>query len=357
MSPNGEPCGGTIVGSPSTRRCAMSETLDVYRDWLKITATDRPLNHYQLLRLRQFEDDVAKIRDHYGKLAAHVRKLLDGPHAEQAQSLLNELARAMLCLTDVQRKQQYDASLGRAEAAVAGRRSFEQILLANQVVNAEQLDKARQFAETVGLELRDAIIQQKLAPADRVMLAYAESQGIPYVELDEVGVDEYYAPQIPPQLARQHSCVPVMVDGEQLLLASPNPLVPDVEEEIRLRLGMPVRCVLCTPASVNAAIAKYYPRDAVLATPAAKPAQAAKPKQTAAQNAPLPLPENQREATRRHAMFAVIGFNLAVIVAMLAQYMLISPAKFSFFVSAFVSLTLGAVVAGLTFVVARKQRW
>ena len=34
----------------------------------------RPLNHYQLLRLKQFEDDTAKIRDHYRKMNAHVRK-------------------------------------------------------------------------------------------------------------------------------------------------------------------------------------------------------------------------------------------------------------------------------------------
>ncbi len=328
----------------------MSETLDVYRDWLKITATNRPLNHYQLLRLRQFEDDVAKIRDHYRKLAAHVRKFLGGPHAEQAQSLLGELARAMLCLTDLQRKEEYDASLGRTEAATTRRRSFEQVLLANQVVSAEQLQKARQFADTVGLELRDAIIQQKLAPADRVMLAYAESQGIPYVELDEVGVDEYYAPQIPPQLARQHSCVPVMVDGEQLLLASPNPLVPDVEEEIRLRLGMPVRCVLCTPASVNAAIAKYYPRDAVLATPAAKPARAAKPQQSPAQPAAPAEPQDPREAAKQRTMFAVIAFNITVIVVMVVlQTRQISPIRLGFFLSAIVSLTLGAVVGGITY--------
>jgi len=332
----------------------MSETLDVYRDWLKITAPDRPLNHYQLLRLKRFEDDVAKIRDHYRKLAAHVRKFLEGPHAEQARALLNELARAMLCLTDVQRKQEYDASLGRSEAIAVRRRTFEEVLLANQVVTAEQLEKARRFAETVGLELRDAIIQQKLAPADRVMLAYAESQGIPYVELEEVGVDEYYAPQIPPQLARQHSCVPVMADGQQLLVASPNPLLPDVEEELRLRLGMPVRCVLCTPASVNAAIAKYYPRDAVLATPA-KPAQAAKPAQTPAPQAAPPEPKDPREAARQRTMFALIAFNIAVMVAMLLQYMLIPAADFSVIISGLASLTIGAVTGAVTYFVLQKR--
>jgi hypothetical protein len=52
--------------------------LDVYRDWLKIEEKARPLNHYQLLRVKQFEDDPAKIRANYRQLNAHVRKFASG---------------------------------------------------------------------------------------------------------------------------------------------------------------------------------------------------------------------------------------------------------------------------------------
>ena len=38
----------------------MTKELNVYRDWLGIKETARPLNHYQLLRLKPFEDiDIA----------------------------------------------------------------------------------------------------------------------------------------------------------------------------------------------------------------------------------------------------------------------------------------------------------
>ena len=56
----------------------MPKTLDVYRDWLQIPEKTRPLNHYQLLRLKQFEDDAGKIREHYRKLNGHVRKFAAG---------------------------------------------------------------------------------------------------------------------------------------------------------------------------------------------------------------------------------------------------------------------------------------
>ena len=94
----------------------MPQTLDVYRDWLGIKETNRPLSYYQLMRLKKFEDDQAKIREHYRKMNAHVRKYAAGDFAKQSQDLLNELSRAMLCLTDVRRKREYDASMGRKDA-------------------------------------------------------------------------------------------------------------------------------------------------------------------------------------------------------------------------------------------------
>ena len=248
----------------------MAKELDVYRDWLGITETARPLDNYQILRLKRFEDDTVKIRSHYQKMNEHVRKFALGEHAARSQSLLNELAQAMLCLTDQQRKREYDASIGRKADGDTRRRTFEEILLSNKVLDQAQLDKSRNYAKAVGLDVRDAVLQQKLAPADIVMMAYAESIGLPYMELADIGVAEDAVPVVPPPTARQHSCIPVMVDDNQVLMASPNPLIPDVEEDLRLRFGKVIRTVLCTPGDINDLVTKYYPRDAVTAAAATK---------------------------------------------------------------------------------------
>lgn len=241
----------------------MAKQVDVYRDWLGITDPERPLNYYQLLKLKRFEDDPEKIRAQYRKLNAHVRKYQTGEFGPQSQQLLNELAKAMLCLTDASRKADYDASLGRIRTEEGKRPSFEQILLARKLLSPQQLDRVRSFAAAVGLSIRDALLQQKTIPADRAMQAYAESVGLPYIDLSETGIDESLVPQIPAAMARNYSCVPVMVDEGLLLIASPNPLNPDVEEQLRHRVGIPVRSVFCTLADVNAAIEKYYPREAL----------------------------------------------------------------------------------------------
>ncbi|MBN2472983.1 MAG: hypothetical protein JXB62_00145 [Pirellulales bacterium] len=299
----------------------MAEQLDVYRDWLGIAETARPLDYYQLLRLKRFADDRARIRDHYRKMNAHVRKFATGDYSRQSQELLNELAKAMLCLTDQQRKREYDASLGRKDEEEGRRRSLEEILLGDKAIDRLQLEKARSYANAIGLDVRDALVQQKMASADVVMLAYAESLGLPYVELEDVGVDEALVPQIPPKLARRQSCVPVMIDGDYLLMAAPNPLVPDVEEELRLRFEMPIRTVLCTAASVNVMIAKYYPREGAesAAAPAKQPAakkQERKEKKPAAAKPPRPA-LSEDEKTKRRGMVAVLAFNLTVILSIL----------------------------------------
>jgi hypothetical protein len=123
---------------------------------------------------------------------------------------------------------------------------------------------------------------------------------------------------VPPMMARQHSCVPVMVDGNELLMASPNPLDPNVEEELRLRFSMPVRTVLCSPGNINDVIAKYIPRDATMTEPPPPPAQAAAGNQPAAPAAALaarpsgPMTEEEKKQRKEIAIIATFGTGMVL---------------------------------------------
>ena len=235
-------------------------------------------------------------------------------------------------------------------------------MLAGKVVDQEQIAKARSFAEAVGLDMHEAVMQQKMAQPDVVMLAYAESQGLPYVELEDVGVDVQLVPQIPATLARQHSCVPVMADGGQLLMASPTPIVPDVEEELRLRLGMSVRSVLCTPAAINKMISSFYPHDGPAMAP--PPAQAEKPakkkkekkKEEKAVEKPPAEPLTADERKKQRFMAAAVGFNIPVIGYILYQYTvvgMVTDPGWVFIKAVLLGLVVGGIALGV--VVARTR--
>lgn len=317
-------------------------SLDVYRDWLGIKDAARPLNQYQLLRLKNFEDDSAKVREHYRKMNAHVRKYAAGEFAKESQALLNELARAMLCLTDLTRKAEYDASLGRKDQQAGGKRTLEQILIARKLLETAQLEKARQYAQVVGVEVRDALVQQKLLPWEVVMPAYAESLGVPYIDLTDLGIDENLVPKVPALTARQYSCVPVMIADGRAILGSPNFIPPEVEDDLRIRLGVPTRLVLCTPPQVNAAMEKYFPKSAATAEMNARgggsvaPA-AATPGAAPAASGNAPLSAEQRAEKKKDQMLkSVLAFGMTVILVMLTKQ----------FVSPNSSAILGYLAAG-----------
>ena len=329
--------------------------LDVYRDWLGIKETNRPLNHYQILRLKPFEDKTVTIRTHYRKMNVHVRKYAAGDFGPQSQELLNELAQAMLCLTDAKRKREYDAALGRSDSGDLRRRTFEEILLSGGKIDQKQLDKARHFADAVGLEMRDAVLQKKLTEPDEVMLAYAESIGLPYIELSDLGVVKELIPMIPPNRARQYSFVPVMVDEDQVLMASPNPLVGDVEDDLRLRLEKTIRTVICTPASINEAVAKYFPPDAPQpAAPVTANKSKAKPKKQkkskpepdenlkAAEESPMTTAEQKKQ----QKLIAAVGFNMGIILTVMGMSLFGQPGSFSmadYLMALIVGLVMGVI--------------
>ena len=331
----------------------MSNKIDVYKEWLKIDAPNRPLNYYQLLKFKDFEDDPAVIRKRYRELNAYVRKFATGDYIDESQALLNELAKAMLCPTDAERKEEYDRSLGRkfqgkTETDAYGRRTLETILINDQIVTADQLKKAKNLADAIGVDLHQALLQQKGMDAVKIMTAYAESVGLPFINLDETPVDEYFVPFLNPVTVRQNSFVPVMADMGKLILASPEPIGIDVEDELRMLFDMPVRCAICLPQQVNYAIAKYYPRDAVQKRyvkpdedggsdeePKSAKKAAAKPVKQVEETV-----EYSDAAKKNRIKLAIVGFNFGVMLGAFGVYFGVKHASTALVVAAAVVLGL-----------------
>lgn len=230
------------------------------------TETNKPAGHYDLLKLKAFESDQAVIRKHYHKLMEQVRAALaKDPNSAKWQKTADDLTKAMLVLSDARRKSDYDISLGGAGKSDHKLHDLDKIVRARKVLDDTALDKAKKFADTVNLDLHEAIINQKLAPPETIMPLYADSIGIPYVDLADLRIDEALIQTVPAVMARQHSLTPVLRDEKSIVIASPRPLKPEIEEQLRLRFDAQIRQVICTKAAIDEAIAKYYPREAAVA--------------------------------------------------------------------------------------------
>lgn len=236
-------------------------TIDVYKDWLGIPEGDRPPGHYALLRVVLFEDDADKIRSNYKKLNAHVRKYATGTYAAESQELLNELAKAMLCLTDPERKRDYDESQGREfedDADLLGRKPTDRVLVDGGHITREQAREAADFAEARGLTTRDAVVQMKLVDPEVAAQAFAVELGLPFIDLAETLPEDAVLDRVPRHLVKRNSILPLFEDDGVLLVACVDMPTYELEEELRLRFDCAVRPVIATPRSIQQAIAKYY---------------------------------------------------------------------------------------------------
>lgn len=236
--------------------------LDVYKDWLGIPDGPRPPDHYTLLRLVQFEDDTEKVRANYRKLNAHVRKYATGQYSVKSQELLNELAKAMLLLTDPDRKREYDQSQGREfpeELSRTGNRLTENVLAEQGTITKAQIKEVKEFADKRGLTVRDAVVQMKLTDVETATRAMAVELGLPYVDLSETLPDDTVLDRVARATVRRNSIIPLFVDDDCILIACTDEISHELEQELRITFDLPVRPVLAAPPAINQAISKYYP--------------------------------------------------------------------------------------------------
>lgn len=315
---------------------------DPYRDWLGITDAQRPLNYYQLLRLEPFEDETAKIRGNYHQLNMHVRRQLAGKAAEVAHRLLVELTKAMLCLTDTRRKAEYDVSIGRSTEIDTRNLAFDEILIKRKVLDSVALEKAKKFSAATGIELHDSIVQQKLAPQEAVTQARADALGVSFLDLSEFEPNMELIVHMPAVMARQHSCVPLVIENNTLLVASPNPLQDQIEDEIRLRFALPIRAVLCTPAQIHDFIGKHYPRELAAKQMGATAARSATAGETSKSSASDRLSPQER-AKRKQQFMLVGGAFPFMLVALIGSTVLGISAWYVYPIGAVVGV-LGAYV-------------
>lgn len=84
---------------------------DPYHQWLGIPPRDQPPNHYRLLGIELFEDDANVIQNAADRQTAHVRTFQMGKDSQVSQKILNEIARARVCLLQEDKKAAYDNDL------------------------------------------------------------------------------------------------------------------------------------------------------------------------------------------------------------------------------------------------------
>ncbi|NUQ63089.1 MAG: hypothetical protein HUU20_11485 [Pirellulales bacterium] len=92
----------------------MAEPFDPYHVWLGIPPGEQPPNHYRLLGIRLFEDNLETIEHAADQRMMLLRTFQSVKHAPLAEKLLNEVSAARISLLNPEKKSAYDHRLRNA---------------------------------------------------------------------------------------------------------------------------------------------------------------------------------------------------------------------------------------------------
>lgn len=136
--------------------------------------------------------------------------------------------------------------------------SFEDILLRQGIVSADQLAEAKQLAKNTRVSLADALIRLGYATGDEVMRAMARAHGLDYVNLTEVVIPPSVVELVPESVARENAILPMAEEDGAIKVIVSDPLDYDTQEKLRFILNREVRIALAPREMILEAINRHY---------------------------------------------------------------------------------------------------
>ena len=138
--------------------------------------------------------------------------------------------------------------------------SLGNLLIECGVISPSQLEKAlsHQHQHPELGRLGQVLLELKMISAERLGLTLAQQLGIAQVSLENFDIQPECVKLVPESLARRYLVVPLMLDGERLIVASPDPTHCELLHLLGFVTGKPVEAVLANASEVDQAISRLY---------------------------------------------------------------------------------------------------
>jgi len=295
---------------------------DAYHKWLGIPPEEQPPDHYRLLGIRRFESDPEVIAAAADRQMVHLRTFQAGPQAEACQRLLNEVARARVCLLDPEKKSAYDAELRSAvvEPVVAQPASAPWAWEEDGVGPARppklprpkvQTTRARGAERSAPVRRLISIVSAAGAAVALALFLHRHVDLLRKNDLAQAGPNaarppvaagaqpaSKRAPSRKPRAVTKQTPSPPLPPAPSFPLPAPQPAVPEPQtdpfpampppapgKDLRLPV-VPLESAPGSPSPLGPAAEQAKPKVSVLAPPGALPAETKKPEVPAAGKPP-----------------------------------------------------------------------
>lgn len=136
-----------------------------------------------------------------------------------------------------------------------------ELLIKNNFITQENLDKALQIQKEKGGRLSDILVRMGFISEDDLTLILSQSLGLPPIDMSRVKIDPAILKIIPADIARYYQILPVSKMGSSLTVVMADPLNIFAIDDVKALTGFKINPIIGKPKEIMQAIETYYAED------------------------------------------------------------------------------------------------
>ncbi len=135
---------------------------------------------------------------------------------------------------------------------------LKEILLRDELISQDNLDKALQEQMKSGGELSKILVQLGLIDEKVLTRVLSEGLGIPPINISRLTIDTNIIKNIPKGIAEKYQVMPISLLGNQLTLAMADPLNIFAVDNVKALTGYTISPIISCSSDIKETIEKYY---------------------------------------------------------------------------------------------------
>ncbi|MFH1199362.1 MAG: ATPase, T2SS/T4P/T4SS family [Candidatus Omnitrophota bacterium] len=132
------------------------------------------------------------------------------------------------------------------------------ILVEKKLITAQELELAVKEQERSNKRLGQILVEMKFIGEKRMLEALAGQQGLKFLELKDMKVDEKVIKSVPAKLVWHYKIMPIAIEGNVLTVAVADPFDMSPLDDLETHLGYRVEKALAPFLDITEAIRTYY---------------------------------------------------------------------------------------------------
>lgn len=154
---------------------------------------------------------------------------------------------------------------------VAGHKKLGELLVAQRVIDGEQLQTALGHQRRWGGRLGEILVGLGFASEKTISQALSRQLGVPQVDLSTVAISENALAKVPFEICQRYRLIPLAIrrdeKGSFLHVAMADPSDLEATDDLRFRTGLRLEVVVAPEIEIEDAIRKFYRREIERSSP------------------------------------------------------------------------------------------